>query len=143
MITLYSIEYWDPEHLFYFIKILHFILIALIFFRSIQSLEASKTFGPLIGALYFIVLECAKFCVVFALVVTLFSYIAFILFYKLENGRFRTWSQSVLYRFLSKNIFTNKRNADYRIAKTVADNPHLNCMQYDLQRRIDHEWLDR
>lgn len=45
-------------------------------------------------------------------------------------------------KFYEKNVFTNKRNADYRIAKTVADNPHLNCMQYDLQRRIDHEWLD-
>lgn len=45
-------------------------------------------------------------------------------------------------QFYEKNLFTNKRNADYRFAKSVADNPHINCQQYDLQRRIDHEWLD-
>lgn len=45
-------------------------------------------------------------------------------------------------KFYDKNVFTNKQNADYRIAKSVPENPHINCMQYDLQRRIDHEWLD-
>lgn len=64
------------------------------------------------------------------------------------------WSTSAIYqvqasmtvhsdrKFYEKNVFTNKRNAEYRFAKSVADNPHVNCLQYDLQRRIDHEWLD-
>ena len=64
------------------------------------------------------------------------------------------WSTSAIYqvqasmtvhsdrKFYEKNVFTNKRNAEYRCAKSVADNPHVNCLQYDLQRRIDHEWLD-
>jgi GT2 family glycosyltransferase len=64
------------------------------------------------------------------------------------------WSTSAIYqvqasmtvhsdrKFYEKNVFTNKRNAEYRFIKSVAENPHVNCLQYDLQRRIDHEWLD-
>lgn len=64
------------------------------------------------------------------------------------------WSTSAIYqvqasmtvhsdrKFYEKNVFTNKRNAEYRFAKSVVENPHVNCLQYDLQRRIDHEWLD-
>jgi GT2 family glycosyltransferase len=64
------------------------------------------------------------------------------------------WSTSAIYqvqasmtvhsdrKFYEKNVFTNKQNAEYRFLKSVADNPHVNCLQYDLQRRIDHEWLD-
>jgi len=43
--------------------------------------------------------------------------------------------------FWERNIFTNEKNAEYRSKKTTDSNPHLNCQQYDLQRRIDHEWI--
>lgn len=44
-------------------------------------------------------------------------------------------------RFYDKNVVTNQKNAEYRFAKSVKENPHVNCLQYDLQRRIDQEWL--
>lgn len=44
--------------------------------------------------------------------------------------------------FFEKNIFTNKENNNYRMNKISENNVHLNCLQYDLQRRINHEWLD-
>ena len=46
-------------------------------------------------------------------------------------------------KFWERNIYTNEQNWRYRERKIRDDNPHLNCIQYDLQRRIDHEWLER
>lgn len=44
-------------------------------------------------------------------------------------------------QFSKRNTITNQNNYEYFMAKIYSNNTHLNCSPYDLQRRINNEWL--
>ena len=44
-------------------------------------------------------------------------------------------------QFFQRNINSNQSNYEYWSAKMNSDHTHLNCSPYNLQRRIDNEWL--
>ncbi|EGR29730.1 hypothetical protein IMG5_149753 [Ichthyophthirius multifiliis] len=56
-------------------KILHYILLNLIFLKAINCFTATKLFGPLLQALIFIFIECFKFLIIFSLILALFTFI--------------------------------------------------------------------
>lgn len=43
--------------------------------------------------------------------------------------------------FSERNTLTNQSNYEYWSAKMNSNHDHLNCTPYDLQRRIDNEWI--
>ena len=67
--------------------------------------------GPLIQALWFIVLECLRFIVIFIIVVILFGFLAHISFHNNATGRFNTLFLAIL--FLVEAMFGQFAFADF------------------------------
>lgn len=44
-------------------------------------------------------------------------------------------------QFEQKNNFTGEANRLYYMEKIYGDNEHYDCYRWDLQRRIDHDWI--
>jgi len=55
-----------------------------------QSIRNFKVFGPMIKALWLVVLECSKLIFIFILVHLLFGFMAYFSFYENENQRLKT-----------------------------------------------------
>lgn len=44
-------------------------------------------------------------------------------------------------QFSQRNILTNESNYQYWVTKMNDRNPHVNCLCFDLQRRVDNDWV--
>ncbi|KAL4473684.1 hypothetical protein ABPG74_022548 [Tetrahymena malaccensis] len=87
------------------------IYMAIVIVQCVFAIKNFKVFGPMVKALWLVVLECSKFSFIFVLVILLFGFLAYFSFFENINGRFTTLDQALL--FLIEALFGQFAFSDF------------------------------
>ena len=114
---IWFLDLYEREAVQQELWIVHFCLVGLLFLKGIFCFSATRQFGPFIIILKYLLIECGKFLIIFAVVMLLFTYIGYILFNQQQQGHYVNYFRSLQY--LIEVMFGQFVFNDYRLKYPV------------------------
>lgn len=103
LIFIYNATLVSEPYRFDILVTFRWVYITVTMLISIHCIKNFKLFGPMIKALWLVMLECSKLFFIFLLVNLLFGFMAYFSFYENINNRMSTLGNSLL--FLVEALF--------------------------------------
>ena len=117
IIVLYNLQTIREPSRTLIMGFIDFVSIALMSIKIIMCTDVSKTFGVMLKALYFILLDSLKFTIIYSLVVIVFGFIGHFLLFDMSSGSFQNLS-TTLFRLI-QIMFNQYSFLDFENENTV------------------------